>query len=258
MILANLTQAFKTQNWFAVATEFLIVILGVVIGFQINAWGQARENRALAADYVSRLATEISTEAALWGKAADYFTVARDYGVSALAAYDRPADALDEEFLIALYQASQVWYVAPNRSTFQELEATGRIVHIRDTDLRTAIAQHYLRSAQTQVTLDRTSQYRRVARLHLHQDVQAAIRSACGDRWVTDETNFYYVSLPASCEIALAPDLVREQVAALHANTDVEQELRFHLSVLDANLGVIANTREVARNTLARLPEPTP
>ena len=256
MILANLSRAIREQNYYAVVLEFVIVIAGVVIGFQINAWNEARENRALAADYVSRLAADISAEAALWDKAADYFTVARDYGVSALAAYDQPVDTLGADFLIALYQASQVWYVAPNRSTFQELEATGRIVHIRDTSLRTAISQHYLRSAQTQVTLDRTSQYRRVARLHLHQDVQAAIRSACGDRWVTDETNFYYVSLPPTCDIALAPDLVRAQVAALRANTDVEQELRFHLSVLDANLGVIGNTRDVARNTLEQLSAP--
>lgn len=75
---------------------------------------------------------------------------------------------------------------------------------------------------------------------------------------MVDETNFYYVSLPASCDISLPQGLVREQIGALRANADVEQELRFHMSVLDANLGVIANTREVARNTLERLSEPAP
>ena len=258
MILSRLSRAIREQNWFAVALEFVIVVAGVLLAFQITAWNEERQNRELAADYLSRLAADISAEAALWDKAADYFSVARDYGASALAAYDRPVEALDADFLIALYQASQVWYVAPNRSTFQELQATGRIVHIRDPDLRTAISQYYLRSGQTQVTLDRTSQYRRVARLHLHQDVQTAIRSACGDRWVIDETNFYYVSLPTSCDIELPQSLVREQVAALRANADVEQELRFHMSVLDANLGVIANTGQVARNMLERLPEPAP
>lgn len=53
MILSRLSDALKTQNWFAVALEFVIVIAGVVIGFQVNAWSEAR---AAAADYREALA----------------------------------------------------------------------------------------------------------------------------------------------------------------------------------------------------------
>ena len=42
MILANLTRAIREQNYYAVVLEFLIVIASVVIGFQIQAWNQAR------------------------------------------------------------------------------------------------------------------------------------------------------------------------------------------------------------------------
>ena len=37
MILQNLTKAIREQNYYAVVLEFLIVIAGVVIGFQITA-----------------------------------------------------------------------------------------------------------------------------------------------------------------------------------------------------------------------------
>jgi len=37
MILQNLSKAVREQNWFAVFLEFVIVIAGVVIGFQITA-----------------------------------------------------------------------------------------------------------------------------------------------------------------------------------------------------------------------------
>jgi len=37
MILARLSSAIRAQNWFAVVLEFVIVIAGVVIGFQITA-----------------------------------------------------------------------------------------------------------------------------------------------------------------------------------------------------------------------------
>ena len=45
MILDRLSRAFRQQNWFAVAIETLIVIVGVVVGFQITAWGNERVSR---------------------------------------------------------------------------------------------------------------------------------------------------------------------------------------------------------------------
>ena len=46
MILANLTQAIREQNWFAVVVEFLIVIAGVVIGFQISQMANVRSEQS--------------------------------------------------------------------------------------------------------------------------------------------------------------------------------------------------------------------
>jgi len=46
MILARLTRAIRQQSWFAVALEFVIVIAGVVIGFQVTAWNGERAARS--------------------------------------------------------------------------------------------------------------------------------------------------------------------------------------------------------------------
>lgn len=45
-ILGRLSKAVREQNWFAVALELVIVVLGVVIGFQVTAWGNERAARA--------------------------------------------------------------------------------------------------------------------------------------------------------------------------------------------------------------------
>ncbi|MFT6541804.1 MAG: hypothetical protein ACJAU5_000882, partial [Maricaulis maris] len=37
MILSRIARALKDQSWLAVGIEFVIVILGVVIGFQVTA-----------------------------------------------------------------------------------------------------------------------------------------------------------------------------------------------------------------------------
>lgn len=68
-------------------------------------------------------------------------------------------------------------------------------------------------ASQTVFTLNQTSQYRRIARLYLHQDVRDAIRKNCGDKWVTDENNLYFVLLPKTCDIDLnigAPQLAND------------------------------------------------
>jgi len=58
MILSRLSRAFREQNWFAVALEFVIVIAGVVIGFQITAWNNARQDRIEESAIMGRLLEE--------------------------------------------------------------------------------------------------------------------------------------------------------------------------------------------------------
>ena len=39
MILRRITEAFRKQDWFTVAVETLIVVLGVFLGIQLGNWG---------------------------------------------------------------------------------------------------------------------------------------------------------------------------------------------------------------------------
>ncbi|MCP2671029.1 hypothetical protein NHF40_08840 [Maricaulaceae bacterium EIL42A08] len=59
MILQNLTKAIRDQNWFAVGVEFLIVIAGVVIGFQIQGWNENRADRFEERSLLMRLHAEV-------------------------------------------------------------------------------------------------------------------------------------------------------------------------------------------------------
>ena len=42
MLLRSMTQHVKDQNWFAVGLDFLIVIVGILIAFQITDWHEER------------------------------------------------------------------------------------------------------------------------------------------------------------------------------------------------------------------------
>lgn len=43
MILRRVIAHVKAQNWFAVAIDFVIVVLGVFIGIQVANWNAARQ-----------------------------------------------------------------------------------------------------------------------------------------------------------------------------------------------------------------------
>jgi hypothetical protein len=43
MLLRRITQYVKTQNWFAIFIDFLIVVVGVFIGIQVANWNDTRK-----------------------------------------------------------------------------------------------------------------------------------------------------------------------------------------------------------------------
>ncbi len=68
MILRRLAEHVKAQNWFAVALDFLIVVMGVFIGIQVSNWNAARGERAAEAGYLAALEEDIRYSAASMAK----------------------------------------------------------------------------------------------------------------------------------------------------------------------------------------------
>ena len=58
MILRRIAENIRSQNWFAVAIEFIIVVAGVFLGLQVQDWNEARKERVEAHGLLSRLHVE--------------------------------------------------------------------------------------------------------------------------------------------------------------------------------------------------------
>ena len=59
MILRRLAQAFGQQKWSTVVTEIIIVVVGILIGLQVDDWNQRRIERAEVNAYLERLQGEV-------------------------------------------------------------------------------------------------------------------------------------------------------------------------------------------------------
>lgn len=58
MLLRRVTQHIQAQNWFAVFVDFVIVVVGVFVGLQVQDWNEFRKERAEERALLSRLSGE--------------------------------------------------------------------------------------------------------------------------------------------------------------------------------------------------------
>lgn len=59
MILRRLADAFRRQDWFTVSLEIVIVMIGIFLGLQVNAWKQSRTDRADEAVFLAALYQDV-------------------------------------------------------------------------------------------------------------------------------------------------------------------------------------------------------
>lgn len=58
VLLRSISKHVKDQNWFAVALDFFIVVIGILIAFQITNWNEGRAERAEEREIVLQLIAE--------------------------------------------------------------------------------------------------------------------------------------------------------------------------------------------------------
>jgi hypothetical protein len=65
MILRRVIKHFRNQEWTAIFLDFLIVVVGVFVGLQVQNWNERRGDRAEYARALNRLDVEISANLAM-------------------------------------------------------------------------------------------------------------------------------------------------------------------------------------------------
>ena len=228
----------SNQNWTAVDIDFVIVVVGVFIGIQVSNWNDERQREQTAQVYVERIRQDLRVNLADLRERLAYFNQVRTSALGALEGLDRPQDQLGQQFLIDTYQASQMLPRGFGRDTYDEILSVGANDAIADVPTRTRLANFY-RSIEAQLVLLRPEmQYRNSIRAHMPYPVQTAIRAACNDIADTGADGEPIVSLPASCDPALAPDEVSAAVAAIQ-KLEIRSDLTRRVTELDLKLSAL-------------------
>ncbi|MEX0644404.1 MAG: hypothetical protein WD076_03795 [Parvularculaceae bacterium] len=235
MILRRLTEHVKAQNWFAVAIDFLIVVVGVFIGTNVTSWNEARNTRERATFVSARLLADVRAEALSYKYLVEYYEEVREYAEKAVAAVDGTAPLPDEAFLIAAYRATQYRYYTRRRAVYDELLSTGDIGLVADKRLLDAAVLFYTSAVvDTTAAVGVNADYRRIFRRAVPAPAQHALLVKCGDLAIESaDALVSHETVDFHCEIGLPEDEIAAAAAALRGAPDLLPALQQRFADLE-------------------------
>lgn len=144
MILARITRAIREQNWFAVVLEFVIVISGVVIGFQVSEWAANARERAEDERALDRLRLESEAVVEYWAGSVTSSIEMDRQRIALLRALESGSVAPGEDMAVYLGLERLYFYAAitPPRTVFDELLASGGLARISEPDAQAAVSEY--------------------------------------------------------------------------------------------------------------------
>ena len=237
MIYKRFAANLRAQNWSAITIELGIVVVGVFIGTQVSNWNQEQGQKREAQRMLAQLKPNLQSLTDYYDSAKIYYATTRRYAATALAGWRGDPAVSDSDFVIAAYQASQIIGIATNGSAWAIVLGADQLRRIDDQAIRSDLS--FLLSADYTL-LDVASvntPYRQNVRRWIPIELQDAIRSRCGDRPRPDKPLF--TSLPATCDLIIAPDVAAKAATVLRAHPDLMQDLQWHMAAQAAMLANI-------------------
>ena len=235
MVIRRIRDHVVTHNWFAVAVDIAIVVVGVFLGTQANNWNQDRIERAAAADYRRQIIRDLANNEIDMSYRKAYYEEARRHGLEALARLDSASEPRGEKFLVDAFQASQVWLRPLVRNGYDEMVGAGLSHDIGDGRLRSRLASYYTQIHQFDLTALSTTQYREKVRRALPYSIQSAVQMKCGDRITFLPGGEQIAALPNRCQLGLDQSAIAAGESRLLA-AGLEQDLTRHLIDIDQKL----------------------
>lgn len=250
MILSRVVEHLKRQHWTAVSIELVIVVLGVFIGLQVQEWASARAEQKRADVLLQQLLADLDSEKKNLEADRDYLEVVAAYATTAIQGLETPGSVDPATWVASAYQATQVYEVQSNRSTFDEMKSTGAVDLIRNATMRSLLIAYYdFRWSET-TTSKAEAPYRQMARSALPYPIQKAIKQACGDRFEF-VGSLLVARLPRTCQFDVPAADIDHAAAALRDTPGLLTALNYQLSMTETKIDLVAATQQQLAGVIA-------
>lgn len=236
MIVRRIREHLVVHSWFAVAVDFLIVVVGVLIGMQVSNWNNRRIEHHQSLSYRSRLIDELDFNARQFAQQIAYYEQVRGHALATMRALEsRSSESSD--FFVHAYQSTQIDITPPKRFIYDEMVSSGLVERLGSEKLQAQASDYYLNNIGVEVTYGVVPPYRALMRTLIPHVAQAQIRGRCGDISVTYEGRNLASRLPERCDVSIDAATVATGVASIRREARLHDELNRYLSWINEKVG---------------------
>ena len=238
MLFRRIKAHIEKENWFAVFIDFLIVVVGILIAFQITEWNEQRQKRVQTDRLFERLEATIGLDAWLADGFLSYYQEVIKNGKLAIDDLDGRQSLSDKELLITAFRATQFSRLLPTNSIYEELISTGGFDLVGDSALGQVARLLYESGIADEIMVTgQNSEYRRLFRTIVPIDVQLALVEACGDRYRSlDEMMAGRSLISYECTFDLPIAEITNAAAILRENSKLTEALQHRLAELSQQI----------------------
>ncbi|GJL91354.1 hypothetical protein [Hyphococcus sp.] len=142
MILRRVIAHFRKQEWTAIALDFLIVVVGVFVGLQVNNWNDDRNSQAREKAYLIALKQDVVAINESLDRPRAIAAGLQDSMISVLRAIETcsPESATREDFDRTFTQYQNTVGFQVRDATYNEMLSSGALAALEDDDLKKSIA----------------------------------------------------------------------------------------------------------------------
>ncbi|MEM9838572.1 MAG: DUF6090 family protein [Pseudomonadota bacterium] len=247
MLLRRFTQHVQDQNWFAVALDFAIVVIGVFIGIQVANWNEARAEKRLSQSYVDSLIADL-------GNDVENMRVLEAYYGDVVENIERSERLLREDnpdpatVVLSAYRATEIAYLPLSRATWDQVVSSGHLGLLPDGSIRTRLQDYYAFEQGVDINGTAISTgYRNLARKLIPISVQQAIRNSCSDQY-GDKLTITGIPKIDDCILDVPEETLARVAELLINNEELSQELNLqYTTVLQFETFYAANVTTAAQ-----------
>jgi len=231
MLLRRIIAHFRKQEWTAIGIDFVIVVVGVLVGLQVNDWAARQADARRGEAYVQRLIADVEGDLENRRQGLLYYDAVYEGAVQTNALL-RQASPDPRALVVNAYRATEYSYAASTRATWDEIVSSGDI-GLLPTDAATLLGIYF--SVDTSIDAREVlmrSPYRMTVRRTISFEVQDAIRKGCSD--ARDDTGLF-LGFSTECILeGVSEAEIAAAAAALRRDPEVMADLRYQFSELSS------------------------
>jgi hypothetical protein len=246
MILRRVIAHFRKQEWTAIAIDFVIVVVGVFVGLQVNNWNEARAFRERETELLIALRRELETSVVATAQKADAIQQVADAGLRSLDFIAARQSCGDKcwRVLVDFYHASQWQSIEVDRSAYDDMRRLGLP---KSQEIVDAVDDYLAQNASLANTMIELPEYRALVRQFIPARAQAFYWGNCYDLSGGLET------YSLDCPEGLSNDAAALAVERIAGDPDIERQLTLWTGLILGNPAEMSDQIETAKLAIEKV-----